>query len=139
MPSIFAAAGVPKSERDPLGRWSPSGSNDYVRTYRSLVKGLAGKFRSLILAVAIFEGLDEDDAISDVVSNLEGKLEGEGAKVKEAGQSLVNFAKSFYRDLAAVAGGVPAGSSAATPVINQAPVGVVQLQDEVPAPYLIAG
>jgi hypothetical protein len=32
--------GVPKSERDPLGRWSPSGSDDYVRTYRALVNEL---------------------------------------------------------------------------------------------------
>ena len=42
-------------------------------------------------AGAILEGLDEDDAISDVVSNLEGKLEGEGEKVKVAGQSFVDL------------------------------------------------
>ena len=40
--------------------------------------------------------------------------------------------------MAAAAGGVEAGSSVAIPVINQAPVVEGHLQDEVPAPYLIA-
>jgi hypothetical protein len=139
LPSIFAAAGVPKSERDPLGRWSPSGSDDYVRTYRSLVKGLAARFRSLVMAGAIFDALDEDDAISDVVSIIEGKLEGEGAKVKEAGQALVVLSKTFYQALAAAAGDVRAGPpSAAGPAINPEPATGEHVQDEVPAPYLIA-
>ena len=75
----------------PYGALVPGGGIDYVRTYISLVKDLAGKFRYLVRAGAILEGLDEDDAISDVVSNLEGKLEGEGEKVKVAGQSLVDL------------------------------------------------
>ncbi len=32
LPSLFATMGVAKSDRDPFGRWSPSGSDDYVRT-----------------------------------------------------------------------------------------------------------
>jgi hypothetical protein len=28
LPSLYAALGVPKTERDLLGRWAPSGSND---------------------------------------------------------------------------------------------------------------
>ena len=109
-----------------------------MRTYRSLVKGLAGRFRSLVMAGAIFEALDEDDAISDVVSIIEGKLEGEAAKVKEAGQVLVDLSKTFYKGLAAATGVVRAGPSAAGPAINPEPAAVEHLQDEVPAPYLIA-
>ena len=78
--------------------------------------------------------MDEDDAISDVVGNIEGKLEGETAKVKEAGQALVELPKACYKDLAAAAGDVRAGPSAAGPAINPEPAAEGHLQDEVPAP-----
>ena len=40
MPSWTALLGVEKSIRDLLGRWSPTGSEDYTRTYRITVREL---------------------------------------------------------------------------------------------------
>ena len=40
MPSITGLMEVEKSVRDLLGRWSPTGSEDYTRTYRQMVKRL---------------------------------------------------------------------------------------------------
>ena len=40
MPSWTALMGVEKSVRDLLGRWSPTGSEDYTRTYRITVREL---------------------------------------------------------------------------------------------------
>ena len=37
MPSALAALGIEKSERDLLGRWTPEGSDQYVRTYNAVV------------------------------------------------------------------------------------------------------
>ena len=61
----MAAIGVPKQERDPLGRWSPGGCEDYVRTYRAVVKRLVGKFVSAARSPTAFDDLDEADAIDD--------------------------------------------------------------------------
>ena len=66
LPSALAAIGVPKQERDPLGRWSPGGSEDYVRTYRAVVKRLVGKFVLAARGPAAFDDLDEADAIDDM-------------------------------------------------------------------------
>ena len=33
MPSILAALGVSKADRDMMGQWSPKGSEEYIRTY----------------------------------------------------------------------------------------------------------
>ena len=35
--SGLASLGVVKSDRDLLGRWSPEGSDQYIRTYNSVV------------------------------------------------------------------------------------------------------
>ena len=67
MPSIFASMGVPKSERDPLGRWSPSGSDDYVRTYRALISNLAYKFRAMLAGGNVLCATDEEEAIDEVM------------------------------------------------------------------------
>ena len=42
--SALAAKGVPKTDRDAAGRWSPKGSDEYVRTYGLLVNGLISVF-----------------------------------------------------------------------------------------------
>ena len=84
MPSLFAAMGVSKQERDPLGRWSPSGSDDYVRDYKALIRGLFDKFRAL-LAEGNFERIiDDDDAMQCVqkfISKRTGKDEDEGVEL----------------------------------------------------------
>jgi hypothetical protein len=65
MPSLLASMGVPKAERDPLGRWSPSGSDDYVRTYRALIRDLMARFRRAVSAGEAANFADEDEAIDD--------------------------------------------------------------------------
>ena len=42
--SALAAHGVSKDDRDPLGRWAPEASDEYVRTYRALVRRLVGLY-----------------------------------------------------------------------------------------------
>ena len=42
MPSILGSLQVDKSLKDLLGRWSPTGSEDYTRTFRSTVAELQG-------------------------------------------------------------------------------------------------
>lgn len=40
LPSILIQLDVEKSRRDLVGRWSPTGADDYARTYRSVVRRL---------------------------------------------------------------------------------------------------
>ena len=57
--------GVPKAERDPLGRWSPSGSDDYVRTYRALIRDLLGRFRRAASLGQLAAFAEEEEAIEE--------------------------------------------------------------------------
>ena len=61
--SWAAAIGVPKSERDHMGRWSPSGSDDYVRTYRAIVKKVLAKMVETARATGAYRVFDEPDSI----------------------------------------------------------------------------
>jgi hypothetical protein len=101
LPSILAAMGVPKSERDPLGRWSPSGSDDYVRTYRALMICLAARFRQMILGGEILKAADEEDAVEDV-RRFAAKYHAQEAvaEVREAAHRFFTTAKVFYGLLA---------------------------------------
>ena len=65
MPSLLASMGVPKAERDPLGRWSPSGSDDYVRTYRALIRDLMGRFRRAASLGGLASFAEEEEAIDE--------------------------------------------------------------------------
>jgi hypothetical protein len=65
MPSLLASMGVPKAERDPLGRWSPSGSDDYVRTYRALIRDLMGRFRRAASLGQLAGFAEEEEAIEE--------------------------------------------------------------------------
>ena len=88
--------GVPKSERDPLGRWSPSGSDDYVRTYRALVSSLAYKFRAMLAGGNIIGSTDEEEAFDEVrlyaarLGNIEPEV------LQEAANRLWKATKVFY-------------------------------------------
>jgi hypothetical protein len=59
MPSWTGLMGVEKSVRDLLGRWSPTGSEDYTRTYRLTVKKLQQEVVAALRAGD--ERLEEDD------------------------------------------------------------------------------
>jgi hypothetical protein len=97
IPSALAALGVPKAERDPLGRWHPEGSDDYVRSYRALVRRLVGKYAEAATSKNAFNDLDEDDAIADIGKSL--KLKGlEGEQIEEELAELVSMSKAAFRN-----------------------------------------
>ena len=56
-----------------LGRWAPDGSDDYVRTYRSIVRELVGKFVSTVRAGRAYTAFDEEDAIAELGRRLAEK------------------------------------------------------------------
>ena len=56
--SFLAALGVPRAEREYLGRWSASGADEYVRTYRVTV-------RRLIALVSAAAGKEDAFAVFD--------------------------------------------------------------------------
>jgi hypothetical protein len=96
LPSIYAAMGVPKSERDPLGRWSPTGSDDYVRTYRALVSSLAYKFRAMLAEGNVVAATDEEEAFDEArlyasrLGNIEPQI------LQESADRMWETAKVFY-------------------------------------------
>ena len=48
--SALAAIGVLNDQRNLIGRWSPDGSDDYIRTYRAAVRDLVARFIGTIAA-----------------------------------------------------------------------------------------
>ena len=68
--SALAAIGVGKDHRNLIGRWSPEGSDDYVRTYRAAVRELIGRFINTILAGRSYEAFDEEDAFATVEARI---------------------------------------------------------------------
>ena len=65
MPSFFAAVGATRAERDPLGRWSAGGSDDYVRTYKALIRNLYARFRKAVVDGDVGRAVDEGEALRD--------------------------------------------------------------------------
>ena len=96
LPSIFAAMGVSKAERDPLGRWSPSGSDDYVRTYRALINTLAQKFRAMLAGGDVLNVTDEEEAIDEVKVYASRLCNQTPEVLQEAADRLLRTAKLFY-------------------------------------------
>ena len=66
----MAAIGIEKSKRDFLGRWSPGGSDDYVRTYRAAVRDLIGRFVSTVKAGRAFTTFDEEEVAAELTKRL---------------------------------------------------------------------
>ena len=64
--SALAAVGVGKDRRNMIGRWSPDGSDDYVRTYKAAVREMLVRFTATVTAGRSFEAFDEDDAFAQV-------------------------------------------------------------------------
>ncbi len=61
--SGLAALGVRKADRDPIGRWSPDGSNAYVRNYRALVAPPQKKFAAAAMESDAVDLLGEEEAV----------------------------------------------------------------------------
>lgn len=64
--SGLASIGVVKSDRDLLGRWSPEGSDQYVRTYNSVVGRLQQTYASAIRRGDAYHRLDEGAILEDL-------------------------------------------------------------------------
>ena len=69
----MAAIGIDKSRRNMLGRWSPDGSDDYVRTHRAVVRELLSKFVGPIAAGHSFETYDEGEIVAEVGQRLKDR------------------------------------------------------------------
>ena len=84
LPSLAAALGIPKCERDYLGRWSPSGSDEYVRTYRAVVRKTMTVLTDAVRGGMAYNLLDEAEAYETAVAALVRKgLDPVAAKILE--------------------------------------------------------
>ena len=76
--------------------WSPTGSDDYVRTYRALVSSLAYKFRAMLAEGNVVAATDEEEAFDEArlyaarLGNLEPGV------LQEATDRMWKTAKVFY-------------------------------------------
>ena len=98
LPSALAALGVPKGERDPLGRWPPSGSDDYVRSYKALVKKVGKVFVKAVRSPNAYHDLDEEDALIEARASAGRRHRGDEIPEVDFG-GLVESSKKFYRDI----------------------------------------
>eukprot|EP00434_Breviolum_minutum_P043184 symbB.v1.2.038481.t1/scaffold6004.1/size21842/3 len=61
LPTGLAMIGIPKSDRDLVGRWKPDASDSYIRSYNGLVAKLQYKFSSVCRQEKRYKILDEID------------------------------------------------------------------------------
>ena len=99
--SLLAALGVDKARRDALGRWSPSGSDDYVRTYKCIVKDLLGRFCQAVASGRAFHLFDEEEAIAVVAKRLTDIIKVESVWVEPAIAMLTATERAITQDCAA--------------------------------------
>jgi len=92
---------VPKDQRNLIGRWSPDGSDDYVRTYRAAVRDLASRFVSTVSAGRSYEAFDEEDAYVQVQLRIVSQV-GEEAAVEATVFNLKLLAAEVSKKMAAV-------------------------------------
>ena len=93
--SALIAVGASKSDRDLIGRWSPEGSDDYVRSYRAAVRRIVGIVIAEVRQGKSFETLDESGALEEAkqalikkgltVSQAEKNMEG----INEVAQTIL--------------------------------------------------
>ena len=99
LPSLLAAAGVSRADRDPLGRWAPAGSDEYVRTYRAVVRRSAQVLRSTVTHPNLLVNSDEDHLAGEVARYL-AKKGYDPAEAAAAGNGFLEASKLFHADLA---------------------------------------
>ena len=83
-----------------IGRWSPDGSDDYVRTYKAAVRDLIARFANTVAAGRSYEAFDEEDAYVQVQVRIIGQV-GEEAAVEAAIVNLKNLAADISKKTAA--------------------------------------
>ena len=96
--SGLAAIGIPKSDRDMLGRWQPEGSDQYIRTYNVAVKRMQMKFAEAARREDAYEVLDEGGIFEGVKDWLVEKWSVEREKAVAAVDAWKKkWAKRFRR------------------------------------------
>ena len=99
LPSLAAILGVPKADRDYLGRWTAEGSDEYVRTARRVVKTTVHSIIAMVSAKGAYEVTEEPDAYE----KLEVKMVKAGldpVKAKEETDLAKTQAKKIFEHLA---------------------------------------
>ena len=94
MPTVLAELEKDKTEKDYVGRWSPTGSDDYTRSFRAVVKRLQHE------ALAAIKASDSRLGEGDVLERL--TIYGETIEAQDVGahiQWLVENLKSFQGSL----------------------------------------
>ena len=71
--SGLATLGVAKTDRDLLGRWTPEGSDQYIRTYNAVVGGLQAKFAGPVREGRGYTAFDEGAVLEELKDWLEVK------------------------------------------------------------------
>ena len=94
--SGLASLGVPRAERDPIGRWCAEGSDAYVRSYRAMVRKLVALYTSKVRDSAGFIDLDEEDAVLDA-RRLFVRKGLDTDKAEKELMDLIGVAKGFFR------------------------------------------
>ena len=99
LPSVLIQLEVGKEKRDMLGRWSPSGSDDYIRTYRSTVLGLQKQATDHIKQAD--DRLDESDVLDRLGRFGRDRLGLEQDQVEGLVKQLRGRMESFWKQLKA--------------------------------------
>ena len=89
MPTILAELETERSQKDFVGRWSPTGSDDYTRSYRAVVKRLQ------LEATKAIKGLDPRLGEGDVLERL--TLFGEQLELRDLPVHLQFLAENLER------------------------------------------
>ena len=87
MPTVLAELEVEKSQKDYVGRWSPTGSDDYTRSYRAVVKRLQHE------AITAIKSLDPRLGEGDIIERL--TLFGEQLEVQDLAGHLEKLSENL--------------------------------------------
>lgn len=134
--SALTAMGVPKDRRDFLGRWSPQGSDEYVRTYRSAVKALVGTFIEHVREKDAFKLLEEDDVVQDAMAKMAGHYAVDVLDREAEDLSLV--LQYVCEDLRTVPLTPELGEPGDVPVPPNLPDSEPEPAEDMAAPYILA-
>ena len=96
--SGLASLGIVKSDRDLLGRWSPEGSDQYIRTYNSVVGRMQHTYAVAIRRGDAYHRLDEGAVLEDLKIWLRerwGSTESEASLAVEAWKRKISTSGPF--------------------------------------------
>ena len=101
LPSSAQVLECPKDERNYLGRWSPSGADEYGRAYRIVVQGIQRKVWSAVLSGD--PRLREDDVVDRLDQWCEARELGSG-KLGELKLVMLELIDAFWKEIAQTGG-----------------------------------